>query len=75
MTDVKTYPVPKSFADQANVNAEQYQEMYKKSVDDPSAFWSEQARDYLTWFKDFDTALDWSFDEDDLHIEWFKGAQ
>jgi len=74
MTDVKSYPVPKSFADQANVNAEQYQEMYKKSVDDPSAFWSEQGREYITWFKDFDTVLDWSFDEDDLHIEWFKGG-
>ena len=48
MSDVKTYPVPADFAAQANVSAEQYQEMYKRSVDDPAGFWGEQAEDYLT---------------------------
>ena len=75
MSDVKTYPVPEAFAAQANVSAEQYQEMYKQSVEDPAGFWAEQAREYLTWFKDFDETLDWSFMEDDLHINWFKGGK
>ena len=74
MSDVKTYPVPADFAAQANVSAEQYQEMYKRSVDDPAGFWGEQAEDYLTWFKKWDTVLDWSFAGDDLHINWFKGG-
>jgi acetyl-CoA synthetase len=74
MSDVKTYPVPADFAAQANVSAEQYQEMYKRSVDDPAGFWGEQAEQYLTWFKKWDTVLDWSFASDDLHINWFKGG-
>ena len=74
MSDVKTYPVPADFAAQANVSAEQYQEMYKRSVDDPAGFWGEQAEQYLTWFKKWDTVLDWSFAGDDLHINWFKGG-
>ena len=74
MSDVKTYPVPADFAAQANVSAEQYQEMYKRSVDDPAGFWGEQADQYLTWFKKWDTVLDWSFGQDDLHINWFKGG-
>jgi acetyl-CoA synthetase len=74
MSEVKTYPVPADFAAQANVTAEQYDAMYQRSVEDPAGFWGEQAEEYLTWFKKWDTALDWSFDKDDLHINWFKGG-
>ena len=74
MSDIKTYPVPADFAAQANVTAEQYNAMYAQSVEDPDTFWAEQAEQYLTWFKKWDTVLDWSFSEDDLHINWFKGG-
>ena len=43
MSEVKTYPVPADFAAQANITAEQYEEMYKRSVADPAGFWAEQA--------------------------------
>ena len=75
MSDAKVYPVPADFAAQANINAEQYQAMYKQSVEDPETFWAEQADQYLSFFKKWDEVLDWSFKEDDLHIEWFKGAK
>ncbi len=75
MSEIKTYPVPADFAAQANINAEQYQAMYQQSVSDPATFWGEQAEKYLTWFKPWDKVLDWSFDQDDLHIEWFKGGK
>ncbi len=71
----KVYPVDPEFAAQANVNAEQYEAMYKQSVDDPEGFWAEQAERYITFFDKWDKVLDWSFMEDDLHIEWFKGAK
>jgi len=74
MSEVKTYPVPAEFAAQANVTAEQYEDMYKRSVEDPAGFWGEQAESYLTWFKKWDKVLDWSFNQDDLHINWFKGG-
>lgn len=74
MTD-KVYPVPADFAANANINAEQYQQMYQQSVDDPATFWAEQAEKELSWFTPPETTLDWSFDEDDLHIEWFKGGK
>ncbi len=69
------YPVPEDFAAKAHVNAEQYAEMYKQSVEDPETFWAKQAEDYLEWFEKWDKVLDWSFDKDDLHIEWFKGGK
>jgi acetyl-CoA synthetase len=71
----KVYEVPSDFAAQANITAEQYEVMYKQSVEDPEAFWAEQADSYLTWFKKWDKVLDWSYMEDDLHTEWFKGGK
>jgi len=71
----KVYPVPADFAARAHVNAEQYQAMYQRSVEDPEGFWAEQAEQYLTFFDKWDKVLDWSYMEDDLHIEWFKGAK
>jgi len=75
MSEIKTYPVPPEFAAQANVTAEQYESMYRQSIEDPDGFWSEQAENYVSWFKPWDTVSDWSFDADDLHIKWFDGAE
>ncbi|MFW5452848.1 acetate--CoA ligase [Thioalkalivibrio sulfidiphilus] len=74
MSEVKVHEIPEAFAAQAHVNAQQYQEMYQRSVDDPEGFWSEQADKYVTWFKKWDKVLDWSF-AGDVHIRWFEGAK
>ena len=75
MSEIKTYPVPPEFAAQANVTAEQYESMYRQSIEDPEGFWSEQAENYVSWFKPWNSVSDWSFDGDDLHIKWFEGAE
>ncbi len=75
MSESKIYPVPAEFAAQANITAAQYDEMYQQSVEDPEGFWSEQAENYLSWFKPWNSVCDWSFAGDDLHIKWFEGAE
>ncbi len=69
------YLVSADFAAQANVNADQYKDMYQRSIDDPDGFWAEQAEKYISWFQPWDSVSDWSFDESDLHINWFKNAK
>ena len=51
---------------------EDYQIAYKKSVDDPEAFWGDIA-EHFTWKKKWDKVLDWNFTEP--KIEWFKGGK
>jgi len=51
---------------------EEYNEAYKKSIDNPEAFWSEVA-EHFTWKKKWDKVLDWNFTEP--KINWFDGAQ
>ena len=74
MSEEKLYPVPADLAQNALIDAAKYETMYQHSVDDPEGFWAEQADKFLTWNKKWDSVLDWSYGEDDLHIEWFKGA-
>ncbi len=69
------HPLSKEFAAQANINAKQYTAMYQQSIEDPEAFWAEQANKYVEWFKPWNKVTDWSFDQKDLHIKWFEGAK
>ena len=50
----------------------EYQEAYKKSVEQPEQFWKEVADTFL-WRKKWDKILTWNFKEP--KIEWFKGAK
>ncbi len=51
---------------------EQYTEAYKKSIDDPEAFWGEIAESFH-WRKKWDKVLEWNFAAPS--IEWFKNAK
>ena len=71
----KTFPASAEFVANANINKAQYDAMYARSIDDPEGFWAEQANKYVTWSKPWTKTLDWSFDQNDLHINWFTDAK
>lgn len=49
-----------------------YKKAYKKSVENPSKFWEEQAEKFV-WTKKWDKVLDWNFKEP--IIKWFEGGK
>ncbi len=49
-----------------------YLEQYKKSIDEPEAFWGAVA-EHFTWKKKWDKVLDWNFKEP--RTSWFGGAK
>ncbi len=51
---------------------EDYQREYKKSVDQPEAFWAEQAESFV-WKKKWDKVLNWNFKEP--KVEWFVNGK
>jgi len=73
MSEEKRYPVPPEFAARAHINATQYRDMYRRSIDDPEGFWDEQAETFLSWYKPWDKVLDCDFNEP--RIAWFSGAE
>lgn len=57
----------------AYVNSEdRYRELYRRSLDDVDDFWGEQAREYLSWYKEWDKVLDYDLVEG--NITWFRGG-
>jgi acetyl-coenzyme A synthetase (EC 6.2.1.1) len=66
------YSPPEEFVKKANINNEQYEKMYKQSVEDPEGFWAEQA-ERLTWFKKWDKVLEHDFAN--AKIKWFIGGK
>ncbi|MDX1603280.1 MAG: acetyl-coenzyme A synthetase N-terminal domain-containing protein, partial [Salinimicrobium sediminis] len=50
----------------------EYKKAYKKSVQDPEAFWSEIANTF-TWQKKWDKTLEWDFRKPE--VKWFQEGQ
>ena len=50
MQEGRTFPPGQEVIQRAYINAEQYKEMYERSIKDPDGFWLEQAAT-LDWFK------------------------
>ena len=73
MSEVRTYPAPAALATTSHIGAEQYNEMYTRSINDPDAFWAGQAEQFVTWFRKWDKVQDWDYDRVD--IKWFAGAK
>ncbi len=69
----RVFKVPEELKKTAYIKGvEEYNEIYKKSIEDPERFWAEKAED-LHWFKKWDKVQDCDFK--DARIEWFKGGK
>ncbi len=69
----KIYPVPAEVAERSWITAEQYQEMYRRSLEEPEAFWAEQAEQFLTWFQPWQRVRNSDLNEG--RIRWFEGGK
>ena len=73
MSDHKVYPIPPSFATSAHIDKARYDAMYAASIAQPDAFWTEQANEFVTWFKPWSQLTESDFVTAD--IKWFEGAK
>jgi acetyl-CoA synthetase len=67
-TEDRTFPPSADFAAAALAND---QSLYEEANNDFEAFWARQARELLTWYKDFDQVLDWQLP----FAKWFIGGE
>ncbi len=73
MSKQSVYAVPAAFKKNASINAEQYETMYRQSIESPDEFWGEQAETFLDWHKPWHTV-----NQSDLtrgEVAWFLGGQ
>jgi len=65
------YPVPADWAENALIDEARYNEMYRRSVDDPEGFWRDEAK-RIDWIRPFTKVKNTSFNEADFGIRWFE---
>ena len=66
------FPVPDAAKAGTRCDAATYNEMYRRSIDDPDSFWAEQIGQ-LDWVRTPTVMGNWSFDPVD--IKWFEDGQ
>ncbi len=58
---------------------EEYDRLYKESIENPEAFWARQAEKNLHWFKKWDKVLEWDFEsigqKSQPYVKWFSGGK
>src|SRR5258708_10598275 len=65
LQEQRSFPPPPEFSQHAHIKSlEEYDRLYKESMDDPHKFWSRIASE-LHWFKKWEKALQW-------HLPWAK---
>ncbi len=70
----RTFPPSKEMSEKAHIGSmEQYETMYKKSVEDPEGFWADIAEQNITWTKKWDKVLEYDFNKPE--IKWFVGGK
>ena len=72
MKIIEGYQPEEEFSKNALIDKPKYQEMYMRSVENPEAFWEEQARDRLLWQKEFTKVKNVSYSHPDVSIKWFE---
>jgi acetyl-CoA synthetase len=74
MAEQKVFPPPKEFSKKAHVKSiKEYERLYKKSIEDPEAFWAEMAENHLSWFKKWKKVVKRDFKKPE--VKWFIGGR
>ena len=70
MSDHSLFPVPHGFAGPKTTDAAAYERLYRRSIEEPDAFWAEQGK-IVDWIKPFTKVKNTSF-TGDVSIKWFE---
>ena len=73
VNESRLVPAKQHFVARAHINSvEEYQRLYRLSLDNPEWFWAEQAQ-AIDWFHPWQTVFDADYDEVDF--AWYSGGR
>lgn len=73
MFNLSDFPHADATRKAAQLSADDYQRMYRQSVEEPDAFWAEQAKKFLDWSAPWEQVQ--QYDLTTGAASWFKGGQ
>ena len=73
MFDISTFPKADAVRRAAQLSQDDYQRLYRQSIEHPSVFWADQATRFLDWSKPWQTVQ--RYDLETGPASWFAGAE
>jgi acetyl-CoA synthetase len=74
LKEQRLFPPNKEFSEKAYIKSmNEYEAMYKRSIEDPEGFWAEIAEKNISWYKKWDKVLDYDFNKP--YVKWFIGGK
>ncbi|KQN43516.1 acetyl-coenzyme A synthetase [Pseudomonas sp. Leaf48] len=73
MFDISTFPKADAVRRAAQLSQDDYQRLYRQSIEHPSTFWAEQATRFLDWSAPWDTVQRYNLKTGEA--SWFAGAK
>ena len=73
MSENAIYPVTEAATAKSHLDHEQFEEMYRQSIEDPEEFWAEMAARFLHWHKPWQKVMAGDFAASE--VRWFEGGQ
>ncbi|MBV7497223.1 acetate--CoA ligase [Pseudomonas sp. PDM24] len=73
MFDISTFPKADAVRRAAQLSQDDYQRLYRQSIEHPSSFWAEQATRFLDWSAPWQTVQ--RYDLKTGEASWFAGGQ
>ena len=73
MTKETIYEPSEEIINNAVISNDEFEELYKESINNPDQFWDREARNYLSWDKEWEVVKESDLAKGD--INWFKGAK
>ncbi|MCD7038159.1 acetate--CoA ligase [Pseudomonas sp. MAFF 311095] len=73
MFDISTFPTADAVRRAAQLSQEDYQRLYRQSIEQPDTFWAEQAKAFLDWITPWHTVH--RSDINTGAAQWFAGGQ
>jgi acetyl-CoA synthetase len=71
LQETRLFPPPPEFSRRAHIKSrEEYDKLYRESIDQPEQFWGRMAEN-IHWFKKWDKVLDWQHP----YAKWFVGGK
>jgi acetyl-CoA synthetase len=70
LREARTFPPPSWHGQAATPSMESYRERWRRSIDEPDAFWGQEAKS-LVWDRPFERVLDWQRP----FAKWFTGGR
>jgi acetyl-CoA synthetase len=68
-------PPKPEFSEKAHIKTlAEYEDLYRRSVEDMEGFWAEEAKEFVDWYQPWDKVLEYSYN-DQIYIKWFLNGK